>query len=326
LKRSISKVAAVIEIANLTKDYEVGFIRKRKVRALDGLSLSVEDGETFGFLGANGAGKTTTLKLLMRLIYPSGGQAKILGKDINDISMHQRIGYLPENPYFYDYLSARELVRYFASLFGLTGKERDAKTAEVLRRVYLDEKKWDTQLRKFSKGMLQRVGLAQALINDPEIVFLDEPMSGLDPIGRRQVRDLITDLKNRGATVFMCSHILSDIEVLCDRVAIMNRGSLAATGRLDELRSKQSDEQGFEVTVTGTNTETLAEGLNRIAGASVTTTPSGVRVLVSAESNVDEVMIHMRKLGGHLVSVQPIRQSLEELFFSQSDSQPYAQK
>jgi len=317
-------VAAVIEIANLTKDYELGFIRKRKVRALDGLSLVVEEGETFGFLGANGAGKTTTLKLLMRLIYPTGGQAKILGKDINDISMHQRIGYLPENPYFYDYLSARELVRYFASLFGLTGKERDAKTAEVLRRVYLDEKKWDTQLRKFSKGMLQRVGLAQALINDPEIVFLDEPMSGLDPIGRRQVRDLITDLKNRGTTVFMCSHILSDIEVLCDRVAIMNRGRLAATGRLDELRSKQSDEQGFEVTVTGTNTETLAEGLNRIAGASVTTTPSGVRVLVSAESNVDEVMIQMRKLGGHLVSVQPIRQSLEELFFSQSDSQPYA--
>ena len=319
-------MAAVIEIANLTKDYELGFIRKRKVRALDGLSLVVEEGETFGFLGANGAGKTTTLKLLMRLIYPTGGQAKILGKDINDISMHQRIGYLPENPYFYDYLSARELVRYFASLFGLTGKERDAKTAEVLRRVYLDEKKWDTQLRKFSKGMLQRVGLAQALINDPEIVFLDEPMSGLDPIGRRQVRDLITDLKNRGTTVFMCSHILSDIEVLCDRVAIMNRGSLAATGRLDELRSKQSDEQGFEVTVTGTNTETLAEGLNRIAGASVTTTPSGVRVLVSAENDVDEVMLQMRKLGGHLVSVQPIRQSLEELFFSQSDSQPYAQK
>ena len=319
-------MAAVIEVANLTKDYEVGFLRKRKVRALDGLSLSVEDGETFGFLGANGAGKTTTLKLLMRLIYPTGGQAKILGKDINDISMHQRIGYLPENPYFYDYLSARELVRYFASLFGLTGKERDAKTAEVLRRVYLDEKKWDTQLRKFSKGMLQRVGLAQALINDPEIVFLDEPMSGLDPIGRRQVRDLITDLKNRGTTVFMCSHILSDIEVLCDRVAIMNRGRLAATGRLDELRSKQSDEQGFEVTVTGTDTETLAEGLNRIAGASVTTTPSGVRVLVSAESNVDEVIIQMRKLGGHLVSVQPVRQSLEELFFSQSDGEPYAQK
>jgi ABC-2 type transport system ATP-binding protein len=319
-------VAAVIEISNLTKDYELGFIRKRKVRALDSLSLSVEEGETFGFLGANGAGKTTTLKLLMRLIYPSGGQAKILGKDINDISMHQRIGYLPENPYFYDYLSARELVRYFASLFGITGKERDAKVAEVLHRVYLDEKKWDTQLRKFSKGMLQRVGLAQALINDPEIVFLDEPMSGLDPIGRRQVRDLITDLKNRGTTVFMCSHILSDIEVLCDRVAIMNRGKLAATGRLDELRSKQSDEQGFEITVTGTDTETLAAGLNCIAGASVTTTPSGVRVLVSAESNVDEVMLQMRKLGGQLVSVQPVRQSLEELFFSQSDSEQYAQK
>src|SRR5258708_40101745 len=155
-----------VEIENLTKDYEVGAARKRKVRALDGLSLTVNRGEIFGFLGANGAGQTTTLKLLMSLIFPTAGNARILGHDIADIAMHQRIGYLPENPYFYDYLSARELVRYFASLFGLTGKERDAKTAEVLRRVYLDEKKWDTQLRKFSKCMLQRVGLAHALISD----------------------------------------------------------------------------------------------------------------------------------------------------------------
>src|SRR5882672_583794 len=316
----------VVEIDNLVKDYDVGFWRKRKVRALDGLCLTVNEGEIFGFLGANGAGKTTTLKLLMRLIFPTDGSARILGHDIADVSMHSRIGYLPENPYFYDYLTAMEFLNFCGQIFGLSKVDCNNRARQLLSRVKLDESKWNTQLRKFSKGMLQRVGLAQALINDPEIVFLDEPMSGLDPIGRRQVRDLITDLKNRGTTVFMCSHILSDIEVLCDRVAIMNRGRLSATGRLDELRSRQPDEQGFEVTVTGTDTETLAKGLNCIAGASVRTTPSGVRVLVSAESNVDEVLIQMRKLGGHLVSVQPIRQSLEELFFSQSDSQPYAQK
>ena len=183
----------IVEIENLTKDYEVGFWRKRKVRALDGLTLAVEGGEIFGFLGANGAGKTTTLKLLMRLIYPTAGRARILGRDINDVSMHARIGYLPENPYFYDYLTARELLRYFAELFGYSRRERKRLRREILlSRVHLDEKSWDKQLRKYSKGMLQRVGLAQALVNDPEIIFLDEPMSGLDPIGRREVRDLIS--------------------------------------------------------------------------------------------------------------------------------------
>ena len=226
----------IVEINNLTKDYEVGFLRKRKVRALDGLTLSVEANQIFGFLGANGAGKTTTLKLLMRLIFPTSGNARILGSDINDFSMHQRIGYVPENPYFYDYLSARELLDYCGQLFGLSAAERRKRTNALLSRVRLDEKRWDTQLRKFSKGMLQRVGLAQSLINDPEIVFLDEPMSGLDPVGRREVRDLIASLRDEGKTVFMCSHILSDIEVLCDRVAILKGGRLAQVGHLDELR------------------------------------------------------------------------------------------
>src|SRR6266576_5640097 len=159
-----------VEITNLTKDYEVGFWRKRKVRALDGLSLNVESGQIFGFLGANGAGKTTRLKLLMRLIYPTGGAARILGREINDVTMHARIGYLPENPYFYDYLTAREFLNYCGELFGY-GKNVRARTDELLARVNLEPKSWDRQLRKFSKGMLQRVGLAQALVNDPEIVF-----------------------------------------------------------------------------------------------------------------------------------------------------------
>src|ERR1043166_492704 len=211
----------IIEIDNLTKDYEVGFWRKRKVRALDGLSLTVEPHQIFGFLGANGAGKTTTLKLLMRLMFPTAGSARILGRDISDIAMHASIGYLPENPYFYDYLTAREFLDYAGELFGLDQNVRRARTEQLLTRVNLDRKSWDRQLRKFSKGILQRVGLAQALVNDPEIVFLDEPMSGLDPVGRREVRDLIASLRGEGKTVFMCSHILSDIEVLCDSVAIL---------------------------------------------------------------------------------------------------------
>src|SRR3712207_6691264 len=188
---------AVVEITNLTKDYEVGFWRKRKVRALDDLSLSVDHGQIFGFLGANGAGKTTTLKLLMRLIFPTTGTARILGHDIHDVRMHERIGYLPENPYFYDYLTAREFLEYCAELFGYDRQERRRRTEALLERINLDRKSWDKQLRKFSKGMLQRVGIAQAIINDPEIVFLDEPMSGLDPIGRREVRELIADLDRK---------------------------------------------------------------------------------------------------------------------------------
>src|SRR6266567_1555537 len=183
-------MTTAIEIENLTKDYETGFWRKKKVRALDGLALSVERGQIFGFLGANGAGKTTTLKLLMRLIFPTSGTARVLDHDISDVSIHKRIGYLPENPYFYDYLTAREFMDYCAELFGYDRATRNNRTKQLLSLVGLEEKSWNRQLRKFSKGMLQRVGLAQALVNDPEVVFLDEPMSGLDPIGRREVRDL----------------------------------------------------------------------------------------------------------------------------------------
>ncbi|CAL1548999.1 unnamed protein product, partial [Lymnaea stagnalis] len=184
----------IIEIENLTKDYEVGFWKKKKVRALDGLNLQVESGQIFGFLGGNGAGKTTTIKILMSLMFPTAGSAKILGADISDTKMHSRIGYCPENPYFYDYLKASELMNYFGELFGFDSATRKRKTAELLTQVGLDEKDWNKQLRKFSKGMLQRVGLAQSLINDPEIVFLDEPMSGLDPIGLREIRELIAGL------------------------------------------------------------------------------------------------------------------------------------
>jgi ABC-2 type transport system ATP-binding protein len=313
-------MTTVVEIQDLTKDYEVGFWRKRKVRALDSLSLSVGQGEIFGFLGANGAGKTTTLKLLMRLIFPTSGCARILGHDISDVSMHKEIGYLPENPYFYDYLTAREFIEYCAQLFGLPIAKRRSLAQELLARVRLDERSWDTQLRKFSKGMLQRVGLAQALVNDPQVVFLDEPMSGLDPVGRREVRDLIAGLRQEGKTVFMCSHILSDIEVLCDRVAILKRGRLAHAGKLDELRQRAGDGNRVEIVVTGANEAgfmTQENGNNRFR---LTATASGLRIEVQDEQDVDEVIAVLRKANGKLVSVQPIRQSLEDLFLDQDST------
>jgi ABC-2 type transport system ATP-binding protein len=308
----------VIEIENLTKDYEVGFLRKRRVRALDSLTLSVEAGEIFGFLGANGAGKTTTLKLLMRLMYPSAGRASILGRDISDTGMHARIGYLPEHPYFYDYLTAREFLEYCAELFGYTSAERRRRAAHLLSRVHLEEKSWDKQLRKFSKGMLQRVGLAQALVNDPEVVFLDEPMSGLDPIGRRQVRDLIASLRTQGTTVFFCSHILSDIEVLCDRAAVLKRGRLAHLGRLEELR-QLGGERALEIIVALADATPLESALSSIEGASVNRTPGGARIEVASEREVDAALLAVRSCGARLVSIQPVGNALEELFVTERD-------
>lgn len=306
-----------IEIDNLTKDYTVGFLGRRRVRALDGVSLSVQRGEVFGFLGGNGAGKTTTIKILMRLMYPTAGSARLCGVDVDDVAMHARIGYLPEQPYFYDYLTAREFVEYCGELFGLRRAERRARAVEVLSRVHLDRAAWDRQLRRFSKGMLQRVGLAQALVNEPELVVLDEPMSGLDPIGRRQVRDLIGDLRARGTTVFFSSHIVADIEVLCDRVAILRGGRVAHLGRLDELRQRVDNAGRLEITVTGGAPERLLESLQKMPGASVEATPGGARIEVAEEADVDLALVAVRECGARLVSVQPVRQSLEDLFVTE---------
>lgn len=308
----------VIEINELTKDYEVGFWKKRKVRALDGLTLAVEPGQIFGFLGGNGAGKTTTIKLLMSLIFPTGGSARILGCDISDTAMHSRIGYCPENPYFYDYLTPRELLGYFGELFGQDAATRKRKTEDLLTRVGLEEKDWNKQLRKFSKGMLQRVGLAQSLINDPEVVFLDEPMSGLDPIGRREIRELIAGLRDVGTTVFMSTHILSDIEALCDNVAILRGGKLAATGNLLDLLTSSGENLMFEVVVKGVDQERFREKVGKIAGAAVSAKANGANVQVGSERDVETVIAMMRESGGSLVSVQPVRQSLEELFVKET--------
>ena len=308
----------IVEINNLTKDYETGFFKKKKVRALDDLSLAVSSGQIFGFLGGNGAGKTTTIKILMTLLFPTSGAAKILGKDISDRAMHSRIGYCPENPYFYDYLTARELMNYFGELFGMERSKIKQRTEELLTKVGLEEKSWDKQLRKYSKGMLQRTGLAQSLINDPEIVFLDEPMSGLDPIGRREIRELIAGLREKGTTVFMSTHILSDVETLCDDVAILRAGKLAATGNLAALLESESEHRSYEVNVRGASADAISSRLNGLAGAKIAAKGSGVSVEVLDESDIDAVIKAVKESGGHLASVTAVKQSLEELFVKET--------
>ena len=303
-----------VEIDGISKDYETGFWRKKKVRALDKLTLSVRPGQIFGFLGGNGAGKTTTIKLLMRLMFPTEGTAKVLGRDISDVSMHASIGYCPENPYFYDYLTANELMDYFGRLFGFDAVTRKQRSDELLTAVGLTPPEWKRQLRKYSKGMLQRVGLAQALINEPEIVFLDEPMSGLDPVGRREIRELIAGLREKGVTVFMSTHILSDIEALCDEVAILRGGKLAASGDLNDLLTSAGEQRSLEISVKGVSADAIRDEIEFIAGASIAPKPSGAVIEVLDESDIEAVLKVIRDAGGHLISIQPVKQSLEELF------------
>ncbi len=298
-----------IETADLTKDYRLGFWRKRPYRALDRLTLQVERGEVFGFLGPNGAGKTTTLKLLMQLVFPTAGRAEILGRPVGDVVIRRRIGYLPENPYFYDHLNAEELLAYFGRLFGLPPSERATRASALLDQVGLGAER-RMALRRYSKGMLQRVGLAQALLNAPDVVFLDEPMSGLDPIGRRMVRDLILSLRDRGATVFFSSHILSDAEALCTRVAILAHGRLAVTGRLEDMMA--FDLKGWELVVDG-----LPAAASDLLGAAVRTTTisQGRHALeLPPDARPEEWMARCTAAGGRVVSLNPVRETLEDFF------------
>lgn len=297
---------AAIEILGLEKTYTVGFWRKRSKCALRPLHLSVEEGEIFGFLGPNGAGKTTTLKLLMGLVFPTGGSARILGKEINDPAVKAEIGFLPEQPYFYDYLTATELLEYYAQLSGVNGTERWRKVREVLGRVGLQDA-GGMQLRKFSKGMLQRVGIAQAILHEPKVLFFDEPMSGLDPMGRREVRDLMEELKQRGKTVFFSTHILSDAESLCDRVAIIHQGQLQGVGAVADLTS--SVEGQVEIIWHG--------GLMPASVKALTTECHVIGDTVRAvarEANQDAAIDTLRREGLRIISVTPVRMSLEEYF------------
>jgi ABC-2 type transport system ATP-binding protein len=296
----------VIEILGLEKTYLVGFWRKRPKRALHPLHLTVEEGEVFGFLGPNGAGKTTTLKLLMGLVFPTSGSARLLGRDWTDPEVKAQIGFLPEQPYFYDYLTAHELLNYYGQLSGVPGKDRKRRIDEVLQRVGLTDVK-GVQLRKFSKGMLQRAGIAQAILHDPKLVFFDEPMSGLDPMGRREVRDLMEQLKHEGKTVFFSTHILSDAEALCDRVAIIHQGELRGVGAVADLTS--SVQSKVEVIWQGREVPPSMKAL----GAECHATGDTVRVVL-AESQQDAAIDALRRERMRLIAITPVRTSLEEYF------------
>jgi ABC-2 type transport system ATP-binding protein len=303
---------AAIATHELAKDYRVGFWRPRPYRALHPLTLAVEPGEVFGFLGPNGAGKTTTLKLLMQLVYPTSGSATILGRPLGDPAMKRRIGYLPENPYFYDYLTAEELLTYFAGLFGYKGADRKARVSRLLDEVGLGAER-RLQLRKFSKGMIQRVGLAQALINDPELIFLDEPMSGLDPLGRRDVRALILRLRDEGRTVFFSSHILSDAETLCTRIAIVVKGALTASGSLAELVTATL--KGWEVVVDGLGQAPSGPELRRVTPLS----PGRYALDIAPGDDPLRLARELTAAGGHLVSISQVHDTLEDLFVQKVD-------
>ncbi len=264
----------------------------------------------FGFLGPNGAGKTTTLKLLMQLIYPTSGRAEILGRPVGDVAARQRIGYLPENPYFYDYLTAEELLNYFGQLFGYHGADRVKRVGALLDRVGIGAER-RLQLRKFSKGMIQRVGIAQALLNDPDVVFLDEPMSGLDPLGRRDVRALILELRDQGRTVFFSSHILADAEAMCRRVAVVAGGRLAATGLLSDILAFQV--RGWELVVSDLTPEVLARVRPSVRLATEIS-PGRYALDLSLDQSPDRILSELTAAGARLISLNPMRDTLEDYF------------
>jgi ABC-2 type transport system ATP-binding protein len=299
-----------IEIHNLSKQYQVGFWKKQLLTGLKPLNLTVKAGETFGFLGPNGAGKTTTLKLLMGIIFPTSGSATILGKDFHEPEVKKKIGFLPEQPYFYDYLSAPELLDYYARLSGMSETDRKLRIPLVLERVGLRDV-GNKQLRKFSKGMLQRVGIAQAIVHDPELLFLDEPMSGLDPLGRHEIRELIQSLKDAGKTIFFSTHILSDAEALCDRVGVIHQGELRGVGVVNDLRSAAAGKS--EIIWQGSGV------LPSVESSLIESHLTGdlVRATVNSDA-LDLVLAKLRQERARLVSVTPLHGTLEEYFLSKT--------
>lgn len=302
--------SAVVQAQNLHKTYRTGFWLNRKISSLKGVSLSVHQGETFGLLGPNGAGKTTLLKILLGITRPSQGQGSLLGKPLGDRAVRAHLGYLPENPYFYDYLTGWEMLRFTAGLFGIPKSEQRQRMVDLLDWVGLAQSTARKKpLREYSKGMLQRLGLAQALINNPDLIFLDEPMSGLDPQGRYQMREIILTLKGQGKTIFFNSHILADVEQICDRVAILAQGNLLCAGSLDELLGTS---RAYEVRVEGDrlNLEILAQWVDNLK------TEEGVWS-GQLKGKPEEFLGSLRLMEGRLLSLQLARPSLEEFFVQQ---------
>ncbi len=295
-------MAAAIETRNLTKTY-----RSRlhgKVNVVDDLNLEVEEGEIFGFLGPNGAGKTTTIKMLLGIIYPTSGEGYVLGREIGDMDVHKVISYLPERPYYYEHMTGMEILRFYGSLFHIRD---DAKFEALLEKVNLAGDKSKT-ISQYSKGMQQRIGLAQSLINDPKLLFLDEPTGGLDPIAHTEIRDLILQFRDEGRTVFISSHELSEVERICDRVAIIDKGKIKSQGRLEDL-------------LKGGRVEVIADGLTREFADTVKipeaiTSFHGDRLIVdmSEEHDLNALLDSVRSSKGSIVSVVPRRRRLEDLF------------
>ena len=298
----------VIMTENLTKVFRIGF-RGRRVTALSNLNLEVKKGEIFGFLGPNGAGKTTTIKILMGLIYPTKGKAWIMDRELGDVEVKSHIGFLPEQPYFYDYLTASEFLEFYGQLFGLERKELRTRIKSLLALVGL-EKAADIQLRKFSKGMLQRIGIAQALINHPELIVLDEPMSGLDPIGRKDIRDIILRLKEEGKTIFFSTHIIPDVEMICDRVGILMNGELVNVGRLNDIIDAKI--KYIEIITTGIDREAVSRMPD--IEVSVYDAWNHVSIRVRDENKLDRVLEIIKDGRGKIISVIPQRETLEEHF------------
>jgi ABC-2 type transport system ATP-binding protein len=298
-----------VRVEGLVKDFRVGLGIRRK-RVLDGISLSVREGEIFGFVGPNGAGKTTTLKILMGLIFATGGRASIVGHDVRETAFRRHVGFLPENPYFYDYLTGREILSFYARLSGLSRASVRERVDTLLAWVGLAPAA-DARLRTYSKGMLQRIGIAQALVHDPKVVFLDEPMSGLDPIGRKEIRDLILRLRDEGKTVFMNTHILTDVEMLCDRVAIIVKGKIRYEGTTQQFLGTEGHETDIVVAKLPT------ELASRLEERGVELRGVGERLEVRvAEKEVSTVLREMLEGGAEVVSVTAHRASLETIFLS----------
>ena len=298
-------MAEAIRIEDLRKTFRIGFIPKSRP-ILKGITFSVREGEIFGYLGPNGAGKTTTIKCLLDLIHPDAGTIAIFGRPAASPRAREVLGFLPENPYFYDYLSAREFLAFTADLFGLGRAEKEERIARLLKLVGL-ERAADLQLRKYSRGMLQRAGLAQALINEPKLVVLDEPLGGMDPLGRKEIRDIIVRFRDEGKTVLFTSHILQDIEMICDRVAIIVGGRIVKEGGLRDLVSEKV--LFTEVTVSGLPPQAFAG-----FGEGVTTRGDRVFLKVYDEARVDEIVGLVRDHKGRLVALSPRTETLEDIF------------
>ncbi|MCK5057467.1 MAG: ABC transporter ATP-binding protein [Candidatus Aminicenantes bacterium] len=297
-----------LEIKKLKKTFKSNFLFK-KYEILKGIDINVEEGEIYGFLGPNGAGKTTTIKCVLGIIFPDAGEISIFGKSYNTGEARKKVGFLPEHPYFYDYLTARELLTFTGNLFSLPKKQVSNRADELIKLVGL-EKKRELKLKKYSKGMIQRVGLAQSLINDPDLVILDEPFSGLDPIGRKELRDIIISLKEAGKTLFFSSHILQDMEMIVDKVGIILDGSIRKEGRLSDLISHSV--RYYETVFTG-----VAEAALRENNLETNRLDNNYIIKSESEKDANDIIRFVNGHKGQIVSVTPVKMTLEDIFLKE---------